>query len=43
MPLEPWLRVAMLVGIWAFLGLVLALGIARWFRWMRDQDRMDSE
>jgi hypothetical protein len=43
MLLEPWLRVALLVGIWGLLAGMLAAGIARWFQWMRDQDRLDRE
>jgi len=42
MLLDPWIRVLVLVGIWAFLAGILAWGLSRWFRYMRD-DHQDWE
>ena len=39
MLLEPWIRVLMLLGMWTFLALVLAVGLMRWFRHQRLMDQ----
>lgn len=39
MLLDPWIRVLMLLGMWTFLALVLAVGLMRWFRHQRLMDR----
>ena len=39
MLLEPLVRVLLLVGIWTFLALVVALGLGRWWRAQRLRDQ----
>jgi len=43
MLLDPHLRIALLVGIWLLLSVILTLGISRWFRWMKEQKGLDEE
>ena len=40
--LSPWLRVLVLLGMWLLLGSLLALGVAQWFRQMRQWDLRDQ-
>jgi len=40
--LQPWARVLLLAGMWAFLALVLALGLVRWWRIQRQYDERDA-
>lgn len=42
MLLDPWLRVLMLIGIWTFLGTLLAVGLGRWWRAQRLRDRRET-
>jgi len=42
MTLEPWTRVLMLAGIWGFLMVVLAWGLARWWIYQRRMDQREA-